>query len=192
MSGGVENESKHRVVDEPGLLAALAALGFTPAGAGLQRDEYYDSPARTLHDGDLVCRLRVTPAGVEAAFKGPRWFQADGSHRRIEVELPIATADEARAALARQGLVLTWLLEKRRRTFRHPVRPVEVSLDELPGLGLFVELEGPPAEISAIRDGLGPAVGNAETRNYRELADPNSTGLTFNDTGTADPGATAG
>jgi adenylate cyclase class 2 len=179
MAGGEENESKHRVGDEAGLVAALAALGFTLTGTSLQRDEYYDSPDRTLGTGDLVCRLRITPAGVEAGFKGPRRFRDDGSHRRIEVEVPVATADDARAALARQGLVLTWLLEKRRRVFHHPARPVEVCLDELPGLGLFVELEGPPAEITDVRERLGPAIGAAEPRNYRELADPTVTELTF-------------
>jgi adenylate cyclase, class 2 len=179
MAGGEENESKHRVGDEAGLVAALAALGFTLTGTSLQRDEYYDSPDRTLGTGDLVCRLRITSAGVEAGFKGPRRFRDDGSHRRIEVEVPVATADDARAALARQGLVLTWLLEKRRRVFRHPARPVEVFLDELPGLGLFVELEGPPAEITDVRHRLGPAIGAAERRNYRELADPTVTKLTF-------------
>lgn len=179
MAGGEENESKHRVGDEAGLVAALAALGFTLTGTALQRDEYYDSPDRTLRTGDLVCRLRIGPDGVEAGFKGPRRFHEDGSHRRIEVEVPVATAADARAALARQGLVLTWLLEKRRRVFRHPARPVEVCLDELPGLGLFVELEGPPGEITDVRDRLGPAIGAAEPRNYRELADPAVTRLTF-------------
>jgi adenylate cyclase class 2 len=182
MANGEENESKHRVVDEAALLAALTRHGFAIAGEGLHRDEYYDSPESILKGGDLVCRLRTTPDGVDAAFKGPRSFHADGSHRRIEVEVPVAGADEARAALERQGLRRTWLLEKRRRVFRHPARQIEIALDELPGLGLFVELEGPPGEISEMRKSLGDAVSAAEPRNYHELAtaaDPDATRLTF-------------
>jgi adenylate cyclase class 2 len=182
MAGGEENESKHRVVDAAALVAALADLRFQATGEGLHRDEYYDSPESILRSGDVVCRLRISPEAVIAAFKGPRTFNADGSHRRIEVEVPVATAGEARAALERQGLQRIWLLEKRRRVYRHPARPIEVALDELPGLGLFVELEGPPGEIEELRRSLGDAVGAAEPRNYHELAiaeNPDATGLTF-------------
>jgi adenylate cyclase class 2 len=182
MASGEENESKHRVVDEAALVAALAALGFALTSHGLHRDEYYDGPESTLTRGDIVCRLRITPSAVVAAFKGPRSFHADRSYRRIEVEVPVATADEARAALKRQGLHRIWLLEKRRRVYRHPARPIEIALDELPGLGLFVELEGPAAEISTVREGIGDAVGAAEPRNYHELAiaeNPDATRLTF-------------
>lgn len=184
MVGGEENESKHRVADEAALLAALAVLGFAQASNGLHLDEYYDSPSQTLRTADLVCRLRIGPDGVDAGFKGPRHFHADGSHHRVEVELPVATAEEARAALARQGLERTWALEKRRRVFRHPGRPVDVCLDELPSLGLFVELEGPTAEIAAVRDRLGGTIGAAEARNYHELAtaaDPGAISLRFGD-----------
>lgn len=182
MASGEENESKHRVVDEAALLAALAGQSFTEVSNSVHRDEYYDSPAGTLAGGDIVCRLRITPAGVDAAFKGPRSFQADGSHRRIEVEVPVAGADEARAAWERQGLRRTWVLDKRRRVFRHPTRQLEIAVDELPGLGLFVELEGPAGEISEMRTNLGDALSAAERRNYYELAiaeNPGATTLEF-------------
>jgi predicted adenylyl cyclase CyaB len=181
-AGAEENESKHRLVDEAALIAALAAAGFAPAGSGQHTDEYYDSPDHSLRAGDLVCRLRVHADRVEAAFKGPRRRHGDGSHGRVEIELPVAAVDEVRAALARQGLVLTWVLEKRRRVFRHPARAVDVCLDELPGLGAFVEVEGPRVEITEVRRLLGGAIGAAEPRNYHELATavrPGTDRLTF-------------
>jgi adenylate cyclase class 2 len=169
VTGGEENESKHRVVDEAGLVVALRVLGFALSAVEEQLDEYYDSPDGHLRDEDVVCRLRLRGDGVVAAFKGPRRMRADGSHARIEVELPVP-AGEARAALARQGLVLTWRLAKRRRIYRHPQFAVDVCLDDLPGLGSFVELEGPPPEITGLRQRLGRTIGAAEPLNYHELA----------------------
>jgi adenylate cyclase, class 2 len=171
MTAGLENESKHRVPDEAALLRALTVLGFVPdADVDHQIDEYYDSAEGSLRDGDLVCRVRVHGGRAEAGFKGPRTWQADDSYTRVEVELPVADVDAVRAALARQGLVPVWRLEKRRRRFRRRPGSLVVCLDELPCLGLFVELEGSAAEIGEARDGLGTAIGVAEPRNYREIA----------------------
>jgi adenylate cyclase class 2 len=183
MTGGLENESKHRVPDGSALLRALAALGFgADPGVDHQVDEYYDNPDGSLGTGDVVCRVRVHDGRAEAGFKGPRRWHDDGSHTRIEVELPIPDVDAVRAALARQGLVPVWRLEKRRRRFRRAPGTLVVCLDELPGLGLFVELEGPVAEIAAVRASLGGAIGAAEPRNYHEIATadhPDLDGLFF-------------
>jgi adenylate cyclase class 2 len=183
VTGGLENESKHRVPDEAVLRRALAALGFGPdPGVDRQVDEYYDSPDGSLRRADVVCRVRVHDGRAEAGFKGPRRWHDDGSHVRVEVELPVADVDEVRAALARQGLVLVWRLEKRRRVFRRPPGDLVVCLDELPGLGLFVELEGPVAALAEVREALGAAIGAAEPRNYHEIATadhPDLNGLLF-------------
>ena len=171
MTGGLENESKHRVPDEAALLQALTALGFVAdPQADHQVDEYYDDPGGSLGTGDVVCRIRVHDGRAEAGFKGPRRWHDDGSHTRIEVELPVPDIDEVRAALVRQGLVAVWRLEKRRRRFRRAPDTLVVCLDELPGLGLFVELEGPVPQIAAAREALGGAIGAAEPRNYHEIA----------------------
>lgn len=183
MTGALENESKHRVPDEAVLDGALAALGFVvDPGVDRQVDEYYDSPDGSLRRADVVCRIRLHDRCAEAGFKGPRRWHDDGSHTRIEVELPVAGVDEVRAALARQGLGRVWRLEKRRRVFRRPSCELIVCVDELPGLGVFVELEGPPAEITAVRGALGAAIGAAEPRNYHEIATaerPDLDGLLF-------------
>jgi adenylate cyclase class 2 len=170
VTGGLEHESKHRVPDEAALLRALAGLGFVAEpDVDRQLDEYYDSPDRTLRAGDLVCRIRLG-GGVMAGFKGPRRWHPDGSHVRVEVELPVADVDEVRAALARQGLVAVWRLEKRRRIFRRSGEDPVVCVDELPHLGLFVELEGRAAATAELRDALGATIGPAEPRNYHEIA----------------------
>jgi predicted adenylyl cyclase CyaB len=182
VAGVVENESKHRVVDRSGLVVALSALGFAAGAPDRQVDEYYDGPERPLAAGDLVCRLRVRDARVMVAFKGPRQRHPDGSHWRVEIEFPAGDLAEARASFARQGLMCVWRLEKRRRRYRRDGGGAEVCLDELPRLGLFVELEGDPTEVRSLRSRLGGLIDGAEPRNYQEIAlaaGAPSTGLVF-------------
>lgn len=170
MTGVVENESKHRVVDRSGLVVALAALGFAAGEPDPQVDEYYDGAERPLAAGDLVCRLRVRDTRVMVAFKGPRQRHEDGSHWRVEIEFPVPDLAEARASLTGQGLTCVWRLEKRRRRYRRDGGGAEVCLDELPRLGLFVELEGAPAEVTDLRGRLAGLIDGAEPRNYQEIA----------------------
>jgi predicted adenylyl cyclase CyaB len=170
VAGTVETESKHRVLDEAGVGVVLDRLGFRADPVSLQADEYYDTPAGLLRAADMVVRLRLVEGRVTAGFKGPRTYLPDGSHARLEVELPVAAADEVRADLADQGLVRVWRLDKRRREYRRPGRSIVVCLDELPALGHFVELEGDPDEIVRVRDALGAHIGPAEPLHYRDLA----------------------
>ncbi|GAA1787982.1 class IV adenylate cyclase [Planosporangium flavigriseum] len=170
MTGAVETESKHRVRDTGAVRAVLDRLGFRADAASLQADEYYDTPAGLLRTADLVLRLRLIDGQVTAGFKGPRTFLTDGSHSRLEVELPAAEAEEVREELARQGLVCVWRLQKRRREYRRAGLSIVVCLDELPRLGHFVELEGPSDDIAAVRRSLGAHIGPPERLNYRDLA----------------------
>jgi predicted adenylyl cyclase CyaB len=166
----VETESKHRVRNGAAVRAVLDRLGFRADGVSLQADEYYDTPAGLLRAADLVLRLRVVDGDVTAGFKGPRTFLADGSHARLEVELPAAEADEVRARLTRQGLICVWRLQKRRREYRRPGQSMVVCLDELPRLGHFVELEGDRDDIAHVRRSLGASIGPPERLNYGDLA----------------------
>jgi predicted adenylyl cyclase CyaB len=170
VAGAVETESKHRVRDGAAVRAVLGRLGFRAGVLFLQADEYYDTPGGLLHAADLVVRLRLIEGQVTAGFKGPRTFLPDGSHTRLEVELPAATAEEVRAELTRQGLVCGWQLQKRRREYLHPDLSIMVCVDELPALGQFVELEGEPDDIARVRRSLGDHIGPPERLHYRDLA----------------------
>nr|WP_240942402.1 class IV adenylate cyclase [Planosporangium thailandense] len=169
-AGALETESKHRIRDGAAVLAVLDRLGFRADPVSLQADEYYDTPVGLLGAANLVLRLRVVDGQVTAGFKGPRSFLPDGSHARIEVELPAADAEDVRAALAEQGLVCVWRLQKRRREYHRPGLSIVVCLDELPRLGHFVELEGESDDIAEVRRSLGATIGPAEPLSYRDLA----------------------
>lgn len=169
-AGGLETESKHRIRDGAAVRAVLHRLGFRAEAVALQADEYYDTPTGLLGAAGLVVRLRLVDGLVTAGFKGPRRFLPDGTHARVEVELPAAGADDVRAALARQGLVCVWRLQKRRREYHRPGLSIVVCLDELPSLGHFVELEGEGDDIAEVRRSLGATIGPPEPLSYRDLA----------------------
>jgi predicted adenylyl cyclase CyaB len=171
VSGGLEEiESKHRVLDVAALRGGLTALGFAAGPVLTHVDEYFDTADRQLEQADFVARLRSVERRVVAGFKGPRSHHPDGTYRRIEVEFPAATAEEVRRALAEQALRCVWRLEKRRREYTAAASEgLIVALDELPELGAYVEFEGPPAQISAVRARVAGYVGPAERRNYFEL-----------------------
>jgi predicted adenylyl cyclase CyaB len=168
--GAVETEFKFRVTDVVGLRASLEAARFRSDGVSLQRDEYFDTVRGLARTNDYVIRLRKTDSAPEVALKGPRFFSVDGASSRLELEVPVASMEEARAALQSQGLVRTWFLEKRREELSQSDGGVKVALDEVPTLGHFIELEGGLDEVRTIARRFAPFLGSVEKRNYRELA----------------------
>jgi len=160
---------KHRVLDADALAETLSARGFRAGPRQEQTDEYFDTiDGRFQHD-DFVARVRTVGTQVTAGFKGPRSFHEDGTSRRVEIEFPAADTDTVHRALAAQHLVCVWRLQKRRVEYKGDGELI-VALDELPELGMFVEFEGPPEEIAALRVHVRDAVGAPERGNYAELA----------------------
>lgn len=166
----VETEFKLRVDDEVGLRQWLRRNHYARRRSVLQRDEYFDTAGGAAADGDYVVRLRTLDGGVpEVAFKGPRFYTADGASSRLEFEVPVESLESARAALSRRGLLRTWYLEKIRSEYVRKTDKTMVLVDQLPTLGLFLELEGALDSVRAIRNKLA-SVGSVERRNYREFA----------------------
>lgn len=163
-----EIESKHPVRDLDLVLERIKSLGYRNGGFATHVDEYYDTTDRRLEREDFVVRLRTFGESAIAGFKGPRTHDVAGTYRRIEIEVPAASPDQVREALRRHRLGRTWMLEKRRRDFRREGMPT-ISVDELPHLGFYVEIEGQPVTIGVVERCLGDAIGPAEHRNYREL-----------------------
>jgi predicted adenylyl cyclase CyaB len=164
----VETEAKYSVVDVEGLREALQSDGFLVQEERNQRDEYYDIEDRSLSRQDYVVRIRLEGGKPIFAFKGPRFYTKTGDSSRLEFQFSMMES-VLRDQLDKQGLLQTWFFEKRRTDFRSPSERVVVSLDEVPEIGFFAEIEGPLPSVRATASKYARFLGPAERRNYQQL-----------------------
>ncbi len=165
-----EIEIKLRVAAHDPIRAALARLGAQPLGTALERNTLFDTPDRRLYREDRGLRVRTCrpldehpapPATLTS--KGPRLATAvaDGAtagaeavKTREEHELVISDGATAGRILEQLGLRPTVCFEKRREGW--DCESCLVTLDELPELGCFVEIEGPTTQhVTRLRASLG-------------------------------------
>ncbi len=140
-----EVEQKHRVADEAALVAKLRERGGELEQPVEQSDQYYAHPCRDFAATDEALRIRTVGDKSFVTYKGPK-LDATTKTRR-EIELPLGATDrdgpQFASLLEALGFTRVTIVRKRRRTFRITSGEYEVdgALDELDGLGCFVELE---------------------------------------------------
>lgn len=191
----VEVELKYWLHEPEDLLASLIARGAVRGGETEQADFYFDHPSRRFADSDEALRIRSDDRmGLALTYKGPRLDLQSKSREEIEIALAgdPSTRDLMATLLDRLGFRLVRCVSKRRTTFQLNAegREIDVSIDEVEGLGLFVELEiicdeqdwmSARESVQRIASGLGLAPEQAERRSYLELvmqaaADPRAAG----------------
>ncbi len=140
-----EVEQKYRVGDLAHVRAKLIALGASAGPTVEQADCYYRHPARDLAATDEAFRLRRVGALNFMTYKGPKIDATTKS--RFEREAPLGDGAEAFEAtdeiLRRLGFEHVAVVRKRRETltlFRDE-KVIEAALDDVEGVGTFVELE---------------------------------------------------
>lgn len=115
--------------------------GANYIGRTLEKNWLYDYPERTLMRADKLLRIRQDVRTV-LTFKGPR--QRSEYKMREELQLEFPDTSSARSLLEAVGFVSWFYYEKIRETWR--LDTCEIVLDDLPELGLFVEVEAPTAD----------------------------------------------
>ncbi|MGD9720274.1 MAG: class IV adenylate cyclase [Pirellulales bacterium] len=177
----LEVEQKFAVADVAQLEHRLAQLGpLVRHEAVVQVDRYFAHPARDFAVSDEALRLRRVGLDNYITYKGPKLDATTKTRREIEIALAEGEqpATEASALLEALGFVPVLDVVKTRHHFtvHWQDREVGVSLDEVEGLGKFVELEilATPAELAAARDCLTSLcehleLRNGERRSYLEL-----------------------
>jgi adenylate cyclase, class 2 len=149
-----EIEAKFRLPGAASLRARLTALGARSAGTVHETNLLLDTPNRDLLARGCGLRIRVAqplgqsgPCRVTLTYKGPRdpALQVQGVKSREEIETDVSDDAALTAILARLGFAPFLCYEKRRETWR--LGGAEVTLDELPQLGWFAEIEAPDARV---------------------------------------------
>ena len=175
----IEVELKYRLDDPEGLLAELIARGASPGAETVERDIYFQHPGRDFRQTQEALRLRWDGLDAVFTYKGPLLDRVSKSREELELDLPgEAGLQRLRLILSRLGFEAAGEVEKRRRKF--PLidqgRNVLVTIDEVTGLGLFVEFEAQAEveEFESVRDALVQlaqsfGLGASERRSYLEL-----------------------
>ena len=154
----VEIEAKMSVVSFDPVRARLREVGAAASGRHFEVNTFFDTEDRSLLTSGEGLRLRLhrdDATGDErhiVTWKGPR--QMGPLKSREEVELEVDGADAAARLLERLGYVRTLSFEKRRESWEFG--GCKIELDEVPHLGLFVEVEGPDEQtVLSVREHLG-------------------------------------
>lgn len=175
-----EVEVKFRAEDFETLERQLAGWGAAAEEVHIELDRYYNAPDRDFAQTDEALRLRSIGEANVLTYKGPRCDPQ--SKTRVEIEVPLAPGGEPASAcgqlLERLGYRFVASVRKERRSYRLSWAgwPVRICLDEVAGLGRFVELETLAADaqwlpareaLQQLAAALG--LGASERRSYLEL-----------------------
>ena len=139
----VEIEAKFRVESIEPYIERIVQSGGEWIDELEQRDQFFDYADRKLLKTDSGLRLRIEQGKktnrTQLCFKGPR--QKGQYKRREEIEFDVGDGDMATMLLEALGFIPTLVVEKRRRMAQ--LDSCQVCLDEVNGLGTFIEIEGP-------------------------------------------------
>lgn len=151
-----EIEAKLKVDSLEAVEQSLVRCGASFLRQTVQTDRYYDTAGRDMTRTDKALRLRSDSKGGRErfilAYKGPK--EKDDYKKRVELETEVSDAEAMELLLGQLGYVKALAFNKRRRLWQ--LQGCEVALDELPLLGVFVEIEGPDSEtIAKVQASLG-------------------------------------
>jgi adenylate cyclase, class 2 len=175
-----EAEMKFPVANAAAVESRLAELGAAVSAAQSEVDVYFAHPARDFARSDEALRIRRKGPQNFITYKGPKIDTATKTRREIDLPLPPSetSAQAWTDLLIALGFTPAGEVRKSRRK-AYVVwqdRRVEVSLDEVEGLGRFIELEllvesadldAAKACIASLAESLG--LHGSERRSYLEL-----------------------
>jgi len=180
-----EVELKFRIADPADLERRLVALAARFREPVRQVDRYFSHPCRDFARTDEALRLRQVGDRLVVTWKGPRIDAASKTREELELAVERITVATAVVTIERWTRLFEALgfrtvreVEKRRIAARVPWQgsEVEAALDEVAGLGSFLELEisAESGEVPLARgciESLAAALGceHPERRSYLEL-----------------------
>jgi adenylate cyclase class 2 len=144
-----EIEAKVRIRDPEAFRRQAAARGWPAEGPVFEVNRLFDDAEGTLRRRGCAVRSREERCpdtgrvlATRLTYKGPH--VPGPLKRRPEYETTVESAEPLVALFRELGLRESFRYEKRRTAWR--VGACEVTLDQVPHLGWFVEVEGPSEE----------------------------------------------
>lgn len=139
----LEVEQKFRVERLSDVAAALTGLNAPIGEPRLEVDRYFAHPSRDFAATDEALRIRSRGSEAFVTYKGPKLDADTKTRREIEVALASGEAERMSDAFECLGFRAVFEVRKQRRAanLSRGGFAIEVVLDEVTGLGTFVELE---------------------------------------------------
>ena len=140
-----EVENKFPIADLAPMVEQLTELGAEFRDAISQADVYFAHPVRDFASTDEALRIRQVDESNVVTYKGPKIDKATKTRR--EIELPLGSGSgrvaDYTSLLEALGFRTVATVRKQRRGghLQWNEWSVELALDEVEGLGQFVELE---------------------------------------------------
>ncbi len=132
----MEVEIKARIRNPDEIRRILKDMGAKYEGEVHQKDIYFNHPCRDFASTDEALRVRIS-GDVRITYKGPK---VDSETKtREEIELEVESAEKAMDMMKRLGFIEAGTVEKMRETYS--LNDVEITIDNVVGLGYFIELE---------------------------------------------------
>jgi len=151
-----EIEAKLKVQSHEQIRERLNELGALFIDEQYQSDFYFDKPDGTLTKTDRCLRIRHSQSGrtkkIILTYKGRK--QKDDFKKRTQFETKLGDSEPIEKIFNEIGYSKKLLVEKKRQSWL--LNKCEVALDQVPGLGKFVEIEGPDSQkIHSVKKRLG-------------------------------------
>jgi len=155
----------------PDVLDKILAMGAVLKGIEHHHDIYFNSPNRDFRRTDEALRIRIKEGGARLTYKGPKLDSRTKSRLELTVVVKDPTAMEK--ILAELGFRPSGEVRKRRT--KYTLGEVTFALDDVDGLGSFLEIEAPAEDdwadkqekVLAILQRLGQ--GESIRKSYLEL-----------------------
>lgn len=142
----IEREVKIRIRGDSGSVVEwFKSKGFVPSDSCYEEDHYFTHPCRDLRLTDEALRLRFrrcdSGVGYYLTYKGPRLIEGVVKSRlEIEAKLTSEQGKVIAEILKRIGFDDKFVVRKKRVIMGGS--GLNISIDDVEGLGLFIEIEG--------------------------------------------------
>lgn len=169
-----EVEIKIRYGDHAKIRRVLSVLGGKRLARRIEKDVYFTHPQRDFAASDEALRLRCDSEDeVTLTYKGPR--RRGELKVREELTVSIDSWREAKKLLCKLDFKPIMTIRKSRELWS--LQNSTISLDDVKGLGGFVEIEAVPSNdirrdmerVKSLTQKLGLSLEDATTKSYLEL-----------------------
>lgn len=134
----IEVETKLKINNIEQMEERLKGLKGMYKGEKTELDLYFDHQDTLIFRNGGALRVRDADGKYRLTYKGPK--KDDETTSREEIEIGIESASEMQKILAELGFYVLCEVKKQRKTYL--LGDLIVTLDEVEGLGEFIEVEG--------------------------------------------------